>query len=35
MIIGNGQRKDKLESRVKSKTLDNIFYTCYQGFKII
>jgi len=27
MIISNGQRKDKLESRVKSKTLDNIFYT--------
>jgi hypothetical protein len=27
MIISSGQRKDKLESRVTSKTLDNIFYT--------
>jgi len=27
MIISGEQRKDKLESRVKNKTLDNIFYT--------
>lgn len=27
MIISNEQRKDKLENRVKIKTLDNIFYT--------
>jgi hypothetical protein len=27
MIISSGQRKDKLESRIKIKTLDNIFYT--------
>jgi hypothetical protein len=27
MIINSEQRKDKLERRVKVKTLDNIFYT--------
>ena len=27
MIISSEQRKDKLERRVKVKTLDNIFYT--------
>jgi hypothetical protein len=27
MIISGEQRKEKLESRLKNKTLDNIFYT--------